>query len=58
MGNWYSYSFIVQLPSHVWLFVTPWTAARQVSLSLPISRSLPDLLTVLFIYFYNFALSS
>ena len=58
MGNWYSYSFIVQLPSHVWLFVTPWTAARQVSLSLPISWSLPDLLTVLFIYFYNFALSS
>ena len=28
---------VVQLPSHVWLFATPWTAACQVSLSLTIS---------------------
>ena len=28
---------IIQLPSHVWLFATPWTAARQASLSLTIS---------------------
>ena len=36
-----SYS-VVQLPSHVRLFVTPWTAACQASLSLTISRSLPS----------------
>ena len=35
-----SYVFVVQLPSHVWLFATPWTAAYQASLSLTISRSL------------------
>ena len=27
---------VVQLPSHIQLFVTPWTAAHQVSLSLTI----------------------
>ena len=32
---------VVLSPSQVWLFVTPWTAARQASLSLTISRSLP-----------------
>jgi len=32
---------VVQLPSHVRLFVTPWTATFQASLSLTISRSLP-----------------
>ena len=31
----------VQSPSHVQLFATPWTAARQGSLSLGISQSLP-----------------
>ena len=31
----------VQLLSHVWLFVTPWTAARQASLSITNSRSSP-----------------
>ena len=36
----------VQLPSHVRLFVTPWTAARQGSLSSTISLSL---LTLIFI---------
>ena len=30
----------VQLLSHVWLFVTPWTAACQASLSITNSRSL------------------
>ena len=29
----------IQLHSHVWLFVTPWTAARQASLSITNSRS-------------------
>ena len=32
--------FIVQFLSHVPLFVTPWTAARQTSLSFTISQSL------------------
>ena len=31
----------VQSLSHVWLFVTPWTAARQASLSITNSRSSP-----------------
>ena len=29
----------VQLLSHVWLFATPWVAARQASLSITNSRS-------------------
>ena len=33
---------VVQLPSHVWLFATPRTAACQASLSLTISQSLPN----------------
>ena len=31
---------VVQSFSHVWLFATPWTAARQASLSFTISQSL------------------
>ena len=31
---------VVQSLSHVWLFVTPWMAVCQASLSFPISRSL------------------
>ena len=37
---------IVQLLSHVWLFVTPWTAARQASLSFTISQSLLKLMSI------------
>ena len=37
-----SVAVVVQI-SHVQLFVTPWTAAHQASLSFTISRSLPDL---------------
>ena len=37
---------VVQSLSHVWLFVTPWTAARQVSLSLTISWSLLRLIPI------------
>ena len=40
-----SYSCFVQSLSHVWLFVTPWTAARQASLSF-ISRSLLKLMSI------------
>jgi len=37
----YDSAVVVQSPSGVWLFVTPWTAARQAALSLTISQSLP-----------------
>ena len=37
---------VIQLPSHVWLFVTPWTAAHQVSLSLTISQNLPKFMSI------------
>ena len=36
----------VQLLSYVWLFVTPWTAAHQSSLSVTNSRSLPKLMSI------------
>ena len=36
----------VQLLSHVWLFVTPWTAACQVSLSVTNSQSLLKLMSI------------
>ena len=37
---------VVQSLSHVWLFVTPWTAARQASLSLTISQSLLKFMSI------------
>ena len=40
---------VVQLPSHVWLFATPWTAARQASLSLTISQSLPKFMSIVLV---------
>ena len=36
----------VQSLSHVWLFATPWTAARQAFLSIPNSRSLLKLMFI------------
>ena len=36
----------VQLFSHVWLFVTPWTTARQASLSITNSQSLLKLMSI------------
>ena len=36
----------VQLLSHVRLFVTPWTAAHQASLSITNSQSLPNLMSI------------
>ena len=36
----------VQVLSHVWLFVTPWTAARQASLSITNSQSLLKLMSI------------
>ena len=37
---------VVQLPSHVQLFATPWTAAHQASLSLSISWSLLKFMSI------------
>ena len=42
---WFSFSSIQPL-SHVWHFVTPWTAARQASLSITNSRSLLKLMSI------------
>ena len=42
----YPYIVVVQLPSRVWLFVTPWTAVRQASLSFTTSRSLLKLMSI------------
>ena len=39
-------SVVVQSPSHVQLSTTPWTAARQASLSLTISQSLLKLMSI------------
>ena len=41
----YSFSS-AQLLSHVWLFVIPWTVARQASLSITNSRSLLKLMSI------------
>ena len=37
---------VAQLLSRVWLFATPWTAARQASLSFTISQSLLKLMSI------------
>ena len=37
---------VVQLPSHIRLSMTPWTAAHQASLSLTISQSLPKFISI------------
>ena len=42
----YLFSFVVQLLSRVQLFATPWTAARQDSLSFTISQSFFKLMSV------------
>ena len=39
-------SFVVQSLSHVWLFVTPWTAARQASCPSPSPWSLLKLMSI------------
>ena len=37
---------VVESPSRIWLFKSPWTAARQASLSLTISWSLPKFMFI------------
>ena len=39
-------AFVFQLLSYVWLFVTPWTAAHQASLSFTISQNLLKLMSL------------
>ena len=39
-------TFVVQSPSPVWLFATPWISAQQASLSLTISWSLPKFMFI------------
>ena len=43
---WWLFVVVVQSLSRVWLFVTPWTAARQASLSFTISQSLLKLMLI------------
>ena len=45
-GGWSIGSLRVKLLSRVWLFETPWTAARQASLSFTISQSLFKLMCI------------
>ena len=40
------WNVVAQLLSHVLLFVTPWTAACQASLSITISQSLLELMSI------------
>ena len=42
----YQMLVVVQLPSHLQLFMTPWTAACQASLSLSASQSLPTSMSI------------
>ena len=41
-----SWNFVVHTLSHVWLFVTPWTAVCQPSLSFTISQGLLKLMSI------------
>ena len=43
--NWFMFSLVHTL-SHVWLFATPWIAARQASLSITNSRSLLKFMSI------------
>ena len=43
---WHMVISLFQLLSHVWLFVTPWTAAHQASMSFTISQSLHKLRSI------------
>ena len=42
----YAFSVVIKLLSRVWLFVVPWTAAHQASLSFTISMSLLKLMSI------------
>ena len=44
--SWFVVVAVVQLPSRVWLFGTPWTAPYQASLSFIISQTLPKFMSI------------
>ena len=44
--RWTEKATVCQSQSCVWLFLTPWTAARQASLSFTVSRSLLKLMSI------------
>ena len=44
--EWQTLDFVVQSLSHVQLFVTPWTATRQASLTFTISQGLLNLISI------------
>ena len=46
VNPFFLHAALVQLFSHVRLFATPWTAARQASLSITISQSLLKLMSI------------
>ena len=47
LGDWTAANYVVvQSPSRVWLFVTPWTATHQALLSFIISQSLPKFVSI------------
>ena len=46
MGFLASTVLVVHSPSYVWLFATPWTAACQAFLSLTVSQSLPEFMSI------------
>ena len=57
-GRWCKYLyilllFVVQSLSQVWLFVTPWTAACQASLSFTISQSLLKFISIVSVMLSN-----
>ena len=51
--RYYLVVVVVQLPSHVQLFATTWTAAHQASLSLTISQSLPKFMFIALVMLSN-----
>ena len=44
--HWVLLAIVVQSLNHVWLFVTPWTAACQIPLSSTVSRSLLKFMSI------------
>ena len=48
-GDNTSQHFVVQSLTHVSLFVTPWMAARQVSLPFPVSQSLLKIMSIVLV---------
>ena len=51
--NCHKLNVVVQSLSHIWLFATSWTAARQASLSFTISQSLLKLTSIVLVIPFN-----